>query len=441
MGLTLARVCSITGLVKLEDANNAGSKNGSKCTLILTEGDSAKALAVSGLSVVGRDNFGVFPLRGKLLNVREANGKTLLENVEIQAIKQIMGLQQGKVYTSTDSLRYGSLMIMADQDHDGSHIKGLIINFLDYWFPSLLKLPNFLLEFITPIVKVSKNKREISFFTIPEYEQWKEETDDGRGWKIKYFKGLGTSDATDAKKYFGDMRRHRIPFQVSTQEDRELIDMAFNKKKADNRKEWLRGFVPGTFMDHNVDAIPLSDFINKELILFSMADNIRSIPSAVDGFKPGQRKVLFACFKRKLKAEIKVAQLSGYVSEHSAYHHGDVSLQGTIIGLAQNFVGSNNLNLLDPNGQFGTRLQGGKDAASARYVFTNVAQLTRLIFNPADDNVLTYLNDDGQSIEPEWYMPVLPMSLVNGSDGIGTGKLLTADSLAPRWFSKWLTLC
>ncbi|ORY48818.1 DNA topoisomerase, partial [Leucosporidium creatinivorum] len=411
----------ITGLVKLEDANNAGTKSGSKCTLILTEGDSAKALAVSGLSVVGRDNFGVFPLRGKLLNVREASGKSLLENAEIQAIKQIMGFQQGKVYQNTDSLRYGSLMIMADQDHDGSHIKGLIINFLDYWFPSLLKLPNFLVEFITPIVKVTKGKKEISFFTIPEYETWKEETHDGRGWKIKYFKGLGTSDAADAKKYFGDMRRHRLPFRTSTDADRELIDMAFNKKKADNRKEWLRGFVPGTFMDHNVAQVPIADFINKELILFSMADNIRSIPSVVDGFKPGQRKVLFACFKRKLKAEIKVGQLSGYVSEHSAYHHGDASLQGTIIGLAQQFVGSNNLNVLDPNGQFGTRLQGGKDAASARYIFTNVASITRTVFHPADDNVLDYLNDDGQSIEPSWYIPVIPMVLVNGSDGIGTG--------------------
>ncbi|GAA5856986.1 hypothetical protein JCM8547_008496 [Rhodosporidiobolus lusitaniae] len=413
----------ITGLVKLEDANNAGTKSGSKCTLILTEGDSAKALAVSGLSVVGRDNYGVFPLRGKLLNVREATGKTLLENAEIQAIKKIMGLQQGKVYSSTESLRYGSLMIMADQDHDGSHIKGLILNFLDYWFPSLLKLKNFLIEFITPIVKVSKpgGKKEISFFTIPEYEEWKRETNDGRGWRIKYFKGLGTSDANDAKKYFGDMARHRLPFKVSTQEDRALIDMAFNKKKADDRKEWLRGFVPGTFMNHDVKEVPISDFINKELILFSMADNVRSIPSMVDGFKPGQRKVLFACFKRKLKTEIKVGQLSGYVSEHSAYHHGDVSLQGTIIGLAQNFVGSNNLNLLDPNGQFGTRLQGGKDAASARYIFTNVAGITRNVFHAADDDVLDYLNDDGQNIEPSWYIPVLPMVLVNGSDGIGTG--------------------
>ena len=112
------------------------------------------------------------------------------------------------------------------------------------------------------------------------------------------------------------------------------------------------------------------DFVNKELILFSIADCTRSIPSMCDGLKPGQRKIMFACFKRKLTQEIKVAQLSGYVAEHSAYHHGEVSLQTTIIALAQNFVGSNNINLLLPLGQFGTRNMGGKEAASARYIFT-----------------------------------------------------------------------
>ncbi|MBW0470843.1 hypothetical protein O181_010558 [Austropuccinia psidii MF-1] len=411
----------ITGILKLEDANNAGTKKASDCTLILTEGDSAKSLAVAGLSVIGRDNFGVFPLRGKLLNVREANGAQLLANAEIQHIKQIMGLQQGKKYQSRDSLRYGSLMIMTDQDHDGSHIKGLIINFLDYFFPSLLEIPGFLVEFITPIVKVTRKKEEISFFTMPEFERWKEENDGGRGWTSKYYKGLGTSDAKDAKKYFSKMSSHRIKFAATQENDRALIDMAFNKKKADDRKEWLRGFEPGTHLDHNVSQITYSEFINKELILFSMADNIRSIPSMVDGFKPGQRKVLFACFKRKLKAEIKVAQLGGYCSEHSAYHHGEQSLTQTIVGLAQNFVGSNNINILSPNGQFGTRASGGKDAASARYIFTNLEKITRVIFPPADDHVLNYLEDDGTQIEPEWYIPILPMVLVNGSSGIGTG--------------------
>jgi len=134
-----------------------------------------------------------------------------------------------------------------------------------------------------------------------------------------------------------------------------------------------------------------------------MADNVRSIPSMVDGFKPGQRKILFCCFKRNLKNEIKVAQLTGYVAEHSAYHHGEQSLSSTIVGMAQNYVGSNNINLLEPNGQFGTRLMGGKDAASSRYIFTNLSPMTRKIFSQSDDPLLNYLTDDGQKIEPRWF--------------------------------------
>ena len=122
----------------------------------------------------------------------------------------------------------------------------------------------------------------------------------------------------------------------------------------------------------------------------------------VDGFKPGQRKILYSCFKRNLKSDIKVAQLSGYVAEHSAYHHGEASLASTIVGLAQDFVGSNNVNLLVPSGQFGTRLQGGKDCASPRYIFTRLAPIARSIFHPADDALLNYLDEEGQSIEPEW---------------------------------------
>merc|ERR1719272_1815983 len=144
--------CSVRGIAKLDDANQAGGKNAGECSLILTEGDSAKALAVSGLAVVGRDHYGVFPLKGKLLNVRDAAHKQIKENAEINHIKQIMGLQHGKVYEDTKSLRYGHIMIMADQDHDGSHIKGLFINFIHSMWPSLLKMPGFLLEFITPIV-------------------------------------------------------------------------------------------------------------------------------------------------------------------------------------------------------------------------------------------------------------------------------------------------
>ncbi|KAK6336595.1 DNA topoisomerase 2 [Orbilia javanica] len=412
---------------KLVDANKAGTKDGWQCTLILTEGDSAKALAMSGMEVVGRDLFGVFPLRGKMLNVRDAPADQIAKNAEIQNIKQILGLQHKKAYDEKNikDLRYGHLMIMTDQDHDGSHIKGLLINFLDAQFPSLLKIDGFLLEFITPIVKaykglVTKPTKSRAFFTMPEYEEWKE-TNTEKGWQTKYYKGLGTSSSTEAKEYFSDLDKHLKEFHSMKLEERGLIDMVFSKKKIEERKEWLRQYRPGVYLDHSIEKISYDDFINKELILFSMADNIRSIPSAIDGLKPGQRKVLFGCFKKKLSKEVKVQSLAGYVLDHTHYQHGDVSLAQTIIALAQTFVGSNNVNILEPIGNFGSRLGGGKDAASARYISTMLSPFARALFPAADDAILEYNFEDGDKIEPNWYAPVLPLILMNGSDGIGTG--------------------
>jgi len=322
---------------------------------------------------------------------------------------------------------------MADQDHDGSHIKGLVINMFSYFWPSLFTMPGFLVEFITPIVKCTKGKKSIQFFTLPEYESWKEENNGGKGWKIKYYKGLGTSTPKEAKEYFSDLDRHVIEFEHQGDDDTEAIMMAFSKKSADKRKEWLQEFKIGTFLaQNNVEYLRYKDFVNKELILFSMESNARAIPSLVDGLKPGQRKILFSCFKRNLTKEIKVAQLAGYVSEHSAYHHGEASLTSTIVNMAQNYVGSNNINFLLPNGQFGTRYEGGKDAASPRYIFTSLSPVTRTMFCPSDDNVLEYLNEDGQWVEPQYYVPILPSVLVNGASGIGTGWSTNIPNYNPR---------
>lgn len=430
----------IKGQVNLVDANKAGTKDGFKCTLILTEGLSAMNLAVAGLSVVGRDLYGCFPLRGKLLNVREASADQIAKNAEINALKQIIGLQHKKTYTQENikSLRYGHIMIMTDQDQDGSHIKGLIINFLETSFPGLLDIPGFLLEFITPIVKVTVKGRGnarntvIPFYNMPEFEKWRDNEGTQCRWTQKYYKGLGTSTPIEAREYFSALDKHLKRFHALQGEDKALIDLAFSKKKADDRKEWLQGFLPGTHLDPHLNDIPISDFINKELILFSMSDNVRSIPSVLDGLKPGQRKVLFGCYKKKLRSEIKVAQLAGYVSENTGYHHGEQSLIQTIIGLAQNFVGSNNINILKPNGSFGSRAAGGKDFSAARYIFTEINEITRKIFNPLDDPLYTYVQDDEQTVEPQWYLPVLPMILVNGAEGIGTGWSTNIPSYNPR---------
>ena len=324
-------------------------------------------------------------------------------------------------------------MIMTDQDHDGSHIKGLIINFIHHFWPSLLKIDGFIQEFVTPIIKVSKGSVLVqTFFTIPEYEHWALDKN-LKQYKVKYYKGLGTSTSKEAKEYFSKVADHKIDFEYADITDEEAIDLAFNKKYADRRKQWLETYDPQlTFVDHNQSHLRYKEFVDKELILFSVADCVRSIPNICDGNKPGQRKILYACFKRKLTQEIKVAQLSGYVAEHSAYHHGEVSLQSTIVTLAQRFVGSNNINLLMPNGQFGTRIAGGKDAASARYIFTQLSPIARHLYNENDDAVLNFLEEEGQSIEPEHYLPIIPMALVNGADGIGTGWSTNIPQYNPR---------
>eukprot|EP00747_Dinoflagellata_sp_TGD_P131249 gnl/TRDRNA2_/TRDRNA2_174938_c5_seq6.p1 gnl/TRDRNA2_/TRDRNA2_174938_c5~~gnl/TRDRNA2_/TRDRNA2_174938_c5_seq6.p1 ORF type:complete len:1372 (-),score=438.03 gnl/TRDRNA2_/TRDRNA2_174938_c5_seq6:62-4120(-) len=432
------KVSRLMGVPKLEDANDAGGKNSADCTLILTEGDSAKALAVAGLSVVGRDKFGVFPLRGKVLNVRDATFKQMMANEEIQNLMKIVGLDMNKEYEADENgqvngLRYGSIMIMTDQDADGSHIKGLLINLIHSWWPSLARIPGFLKEFFTPIVKATKGRsQQISFYTIPEYEKWKQDHENGKGYKLKYYKGLGTSTSQEGREYFADLENHEIEFRYTGPEEDDLIDMAFNSKRADDRKEWISAVEEGTFVNHSEETLSYTDFVKKELVLFAKYDVERMIPSLVDGFKPGQRKVLFGAFKKKLNSDCKVAQFAGYVAEHSAYHHGESSLQGTIVNMAQTFVGSNNINLLIPSGQFGTRLQGGKDHAACRYIFTRLSKAARCVFPEDDDPILSYQNEEGMGIEPEWYCPVIPMVLVNGADGIGVGWSTNVPNYNPR---------
>src|SRR6266511_25988 len=308
-------------------------------------------------------------------------------------------------------------MIMTDQDLDGSHIKGLIINFFDHFYPSLLKQSGFLQEFITPIVKCTKNNNTLSFFTLTEYKAWERQNIDGKGWTIKYYKGLGTHTSDEAEKYFSDLNKHVKKFKEMDDEEHGLLGMVFDKKKADERKTWIGNIQEETEIDYNNDEITIKDFINKELSLFSHSDNVRSIPSVIDGLKPGQRKVLFGCFKKGLTEEqLKVSQLSGYISEQCAYHHGETSLHSTIVKLAQNFVGSNNINLLEPIGQYGTRHDGGKSAAGACYINTKLSRPTTLIFHPN---------------EPEYYIPIIPMILVNGAEGIGIGWSTSIPNFNP----------
>ena len=415
---------TVRGIANFIDANHSGGTNSKDCILILCEGLSAMSGIVSGLSSEDRNTIGIYPLKGKLLNVRGEQVKRINENKEINDIKKIMGLESGKTYENLDdvhkNLRYGKIMILCDQDTDGSHIKGLCINMFHSEWSSLIRIPGFLSFMNTPILRVRKGEEILNFYNDGEYRAWREQVKDGyRSWKIKYFKGLGTSTSKEFKEYFADKKV--VDFVYTGPESDDIIDKVFNKKRANDRKDWLVNYNKHLFLNTSNQRVKYEEFINQELIHFSTYDCARSIPNVIDGLKTSLRKILFSAFKRRLYNEIKVAQFSGYVSEHSAYHHGEASLNGAIINMAQTFVGSNNLNLLMPNGQFGTRLQGGDDSASERYIFTQLNPITRCIFQEADDQVLPHQNDDGVVVEPEYYIPIIPMALVNGVNGIGTG--------------------
>ena len=421
----------IKGLPKLHDAKLAGGKKSSECTLILTEGDSALTMALSAMTVIGRDKYGAFPLRGKVLNVRDASSSTVSANAEITALKKIIGLQNGTHYKETSALRYGSILMLKDSDEDGSHIAGLVLNLFEVFWPSLIDL-GYVKTLYTPIVRATRGNVVKLFYNDHEYQQWIKEDSQSRLYKIKFLKGLGSSTASEAREYFKDVKNSIVQY-VTDVNAKDNMKLAFDKKMAPERKDWLLNYNKDNVLDMSDKKVGISDFINKELIHFSMSDIQRSIPHVMDGQKISNRKALFGSIKKGIiNTESKVAQLTGYVADICQYHHGESSMSGTLIGMAQDFVGTNNVNLLLPKGQFGSRLSGGKDAASPRYIFCQMAPITLKIFRKEDEPILKYLQEDGFEIEPENYVPIICMTLVNGCQGIGTGFSTNIPQYNPK---------
>jgi DNA topoisomerase-2 len=443
----------------LDDANNAGKtgKN-QQCVLCITEGLSAKTFVVQGMKygiqgVSGRDFIGVLPIRGKFINARNASVNTLKKNKEVKGIIQSLGLQYGIDYTLEENrkrLRYGKLCLATDADDDGLHITGLLYNFFSALFPSLLKVEGFFYFMRTPILKVKTGKNVKSFYFQSEAKKYIEENNIKKN-NIKYYKGLGTSNANDVKEDFG----RRIVELKTDDEGEKLVDNIFSKEKgkSDFRKNWLTTFDPihemksDDIKDYDVEKLDIKSFINYELINFSIEDCKRSIPCILDGFKESHRKVMFAAFKRNLRYSgeaLKVAQFAGYVAEHSNYHHGETILYDTITRLAQRFVGSNNIPLLYNDGQFGTRIEMGKDAANGRYIHTKLDMLTRYIYREEDEAFLPDREDDGILVEKQYYIPIIPMILANGClGGIGTGWSCNVPSYnindLIEWIKLWIT--
>lgn len=422
----------------LDNANNAGGKHSSDCSLFICEGLSAKTYVVAGINIgvygkKGRNWNGILPLTGKILNVRNATTTSIAGNKVITSIIQTLGLKHGVDYTKEtnySSLNYGRVICISDEDEDGFHIEGLLLNLFHVLFPSLIqrKIP-YITSMRTPIARVYlPGKKTQLFYDENRFKGYvRDKTSHGEKVNAKYYKGLGTTKESDVPDTFG---KKMIEYLHSDNVNTEM-NKVFHKNNANDRKEWLSTYTPGVIdgawsLDDQseMSKMTVSDFLNVEMIKFSHGDCARSLPNIVDGLKESQRKILYAVRKRGLRyggQSLKVAQLSGYTAEHSNYHHGEQNLQETIVNMAQDFVGSNNIPLLYPDGGFGTRLAGGHDAASSRYIYTKLGALTEYIYRGEDDPLLDQVNDDGDFVQPFYYVPIIPMILVNGSIGIGTG--------------------
>lgn len=430
--------------IKGYDPANLIRKRPKDCTLILCEGLSAKAFAVTGITVgigekKGRDFWGIYALRGKLLNTRNAPSAQITKNKEIVDMIQILNLRFNVDYTDDkefETLNYGSILIMTDQDTDGFHISGLIMNFFHSMFPSLFYRPGFLASMFTPIMNIYNQKQTMRFYNLDDATEYLKKAP--KNVSIKYLKGLGSSNDHDIKETFGKVL---VQFMLSSKEHvTKEMDKVFDGKQAEQRKTWLQSFDPaksvmnikGIVKDAQVCNVMFEEFLNVEMIKFSMEDCIRNLPNLYDGLKQSQRKILYACIQKGESAKMKVSQWAGFVSERTSYHHGEQCLFDTIIKMAQDFPGSNNIPLLEKDGQFGTRLCGGKDAASSRYIFAKIAPVTKYIFRPEDECILKYQDDDGTLIEPENYIPIIPMLLVNGSAAIATGWSTNVPCFNPK---------
>lgn len=440
----LSSFVKLKGMAK--DANNAGTKKRADCALYICEGNSAASYINNLLEFIegNRDNVGILPIRGKMLNVMNASVSKMDDNSEIETLKSMLGLVEYTDYTDDanfKNLRYGQgLMIFADADVDGKHIVGLVINYFYCRFPSLLKR-GYVKIYMTPILRVWKGKTVLRFYSESDYDEWRAKTPDHNTWKHKYFKGLATSTKNDIEEDSENLRVSMFKFDDKTD---EKVKLAFAKENSDERKQWIEQWKPILGVD-KLKEIPVSLFIDAGVGLYSLAAIQRAIPHVVDGMKDSQRKIVWAAylewksFNKKDYPEVGVDKFAAQVSKTTPYHHGAQNLEGTITGMAAEFVGSNSNNIpyFEARGGLGGRYEGGEDAAAGRYPKIVPHPLLGYIIRNEDMEILNIIKDE-ESESPQIFYPIIPIGLVNGVDGIATGYSTKCPAHNPFQIIEWL---
>jgi len=444
------------------NANKAGTKDSSKCALYVVEGDSASQYPKDRIDLLenGKDYNGLAILRGKPLNITNAPEEKYIDNKVFSYIKQMLGLKEGLDYNSKknrDTLRYGFIIINVDADDDGYHILSHFLNFLKEKFPGILK-QNMVGYLRTPVIKLRKNSKIFKrFFTNKEFSDWNQKNDT-KGYDVRYYKGLGSSEKEDTKD---DLKHAPTIYCIYDDKSDEGFELAFNKRNADQRKEWISKWRDVSQVEDIIsvdlkeiirDKNPLegaqniSQFLNRELVNYGVTSLFRSIPSEYDHLKVSQRKALYGALCHfnynpvDQSKRMNVGRLVNKTAEMVQYHHGETSLAGTFIKMAQDFPGSNNMGYFYQGGAFGTRGDGGKGAANPRYIKTHLTWWIPHVYYKESVELIPKHTIENEECEPFWLPGVIPMNIVNGTHGIATGFATSSPPHHPievvEWYEK-----
>jgi DNA topoisomerase-2 len=440
----------------LWDANQAGKKRRSECTLFITEGLSPKNMADKLVSKLegGHELNGTCAIRGKFIGENNTE-EQIWKNAEVEMLTEVIGLVRDVDYsnkTNYKTLRYGKICILTDADDDGVHIRGLLLNFFYRYWQELFDM-NLISSFSTSIIKIisKKNSKKTSiFYTNEEFEKWSRENKTlVKSYNIKYYKGLGSHQPGDENLY---VNNPKVLTFITDKKDKESLELAFNKKNVEERKTWILRDLrkPGTMKKTNKNKtikyegeIKIPDFIDSHMIIYFLRALVRAIPNMYDSFKDGQRQVFYCTTKHPVAKiqDVNVDVLMGYIKSEAHYHHGPTSLENTIVGMAQGFVGTNNIPLLVNSGEFGSRFC--KKNSAGRYLYTKLEYLSTFIYRTEDEPLLSHQISDGKEVSYKHYVPILPTLLINGESGIAVGWSTDIPSYNPldiiKWIKKWLT--
>lgn len=425
-----------------------GTARSHEGTLVIAEGDSAEGTIRSGLNTPGSqlnaDTFGTFIIGGVPMNARKkikyvknpktgeltiVKDKELIDNERLAELEQVLGIRQNCRYKTLEEIRtlkYGRIVIATDQDQDGiGNIRSQIVNYFWTLYPGIIK-HGVLCAYNSPLIRaVPRTGRVIEFYTEREFREWKP---DGN-YKITYYKGLGGHGKEEREHMFRHFEEHVVTY-VADDKTETLCEIYFGKN-ADYRKIALSTCAQNVEEDYYYqNKVNIRDHLNTSTKTYQLYNIARHVKSFIDGGLPSSRKI-WAGVRELPNERQKVFELGGAITKSMKYHHGDGSMNQCIIGQSQDFPGAHEFPILLPMSNSGSRNKGGDDAASARYNYVKYNKpLGSALFPDIDDYILNYVFDDGQRVEPVFYVPVVPLSILENYRSPATGwasKLFARD--------------